>query len=216
MFHHRMMSLFYRAWAEAQPTVQMDRPEDDQFAKYVGATFGMGLESLKESRCPRRPRQAVHGGASRASVEARGVALQAMLEELFMVPMHVEQYVGEWMPLPLESQLKLGHSPEHGIARCETAVIGDRVWGGQHKFQDRLRARRAWTTSGGFCQGQKSLATTMRDCAQLRRRRARLGASPCCWSGSRFQPWSSAHSDSSAGPAGSATARRVWRQTTSC
>ncbi len=46
VFHHRMMSLFYRAWAEVQPTVQLDRPEEDQFAKYVGATFGMGQQAL--------------------------------------------------------------------------------------------------------------------------------------------------------------------------
>src|SRR6478609_2460492 len=31
IFHHRMLSLVYRAWADAQPTVQFDRPESDRF-----------------------------------------------------------------------------------------------------------------------------------------------------------------------------------------
>src|SRR5262249_12433492 len=35
IFHHRMLSLVYRAWADAQPTVQFDRPESDRFAAYV-------------------------------------------------------------------------------------------------------------------------------------------------------------------------------------
>ena len=36
IFHHRLLSLFYRAWANAQPTVNLDRPESDRFATYVG------------------------------------------------------------------------------------------------------------------------------------------------------------------------------------
>ena len=32
MFHHRMVSLFYRAWAQAKPCVQHDRPQQDRFS----------------------------------------------------------------------------------------------------------------------------------------------------------------------------------------
>ena len=31
-----------------------------------------------------------------------------MLEEVFLVPMMIEQYVGEWMTLPIEVKLELG------------------------------------------------------------------------------------------------------------
>jgi type VI secretion system protein ImpH len=135
IFHHRMMSLFYRAWADARPTVQMDRPENDRFATYVGATFGMGLDSLRD-----RDALADHSKlymAGRLSMQSRPVeGLQAMLEELFKVPMHVEEYVGEWMKLPAESRLMLGSSRDTGRLG-ETATIGARVWGGQHKFRIR-------------------------------------------------------------------------------
>ena len=33
---------FYRAWAEARPTVQHDRPDDDRFAVYAGSLAGYG------------------------------------------------------------------------------------------------------------------------------------------------------------------------------
>ncbi|MBN9253008.1 MAG: type VI secretion system baseplate subunit TssG, partial [Mesorhizobium sp.] len=36
-----MMSLFYRSWADAQPTVQLDRPEEDRFQLYMGALVGL-------------------------------------------------------------------------------------------------------------------------------------------------------------------------------
>ena len=48
IFHHRMLSLFYRAWADAQPTVQFDRPDSDRFSVYVGSLFGMGMPSVRE------------------------------------------------------------------------------------------------------------------------------------------------------------------------
>ncbi|WP_275593051.1 type VI secretion system baseplate subunit TssG [Rhizobium sp. C104] len=31
-FHHRMASFFFRAWAEGEPTVSYDRPQEDRFA----------------------------------------------------------------------------------------------------------------------------------------------------------------------------------------
>ena len=43
MFHHRMLSLFYRAWANNEPTVSFDRPESDRFATYVGSLAGLGV-----------------------------------------------------------------------------------------------------------------------------------------------------------------------------
>ena len=47
LFHHRMLTLFYRVWAAAQPTVSFDRPETDRFALYVGSLFGLGMPSLR-------------------------------------------------------------------------------------------------------------------------------------------------------------------------
>ena len=40
LFHHRLLLLFYRAWAQAQPTVHQDRPDDDRFAAWLGAACG--------------------------------------------------------------------------------------------------------------------------------------------------------------------------------
>ena len=48
IFHHRLLSLFYRAWANTRPAVNFDRPETDRYATYVGATFGLGLASVRE------------------------------------------------------------------------------------------------------------------------------------------------------------------------
>lgn len=133
IFHHRMMSFFYRAWAEARPAVQMDRPDEDKFTRYVGAMFGMAQDAFHD-----RDALSDHAklfSAGRLSLQTRPAeGLQAMLEDLFVVPMKLEQFVGEWLALPDESKCKLGSSA--GCATLgTTATIGARVWGGQHKFR---------------------------------------------------------------------------------
>ncbi len=49
LFHHRALLLFYRAWAQAQPAVQADRPDDDQFAKWLGALFGQAGAAFRNA-----------------------------------------------------------------------------------------------------------------------------------------------------------------------
>ena len=128
-----MLALFYRAWAESEPTVQCDRPGEDRFATYVGSTFGMGMPAFRDrDALPDNAKLHLSGRLSMQTRPAEG--LQAMLEELFQVPMRVEQYIGEWMALPVESRLLLGVSPDTGTL-AGSATLGDRVWGGQHKFR---------------------------------------------------------------------------------
>src|SRR5688500_11160034 len=47
LFHHRFLSLFYRAWAQAQPHVNRDRPDADRFTVYVGSFLGTAPASLR-------------------------------------------------------------------------------------------------------------------------------------------------------------------------
>ena len=42
-FHHRFFTMFYRAWADAQPTVSLDRPDQDPFGDRLGALAGYGV-----------------------------------------------------------------------------------------------------------------------------------------------------------------------------
>mgnify|MGYP001428677764 CR=1 FL=1 len=47
VFHHRMISLLYRAWAASRPTIAFDRPANDRFRAYVGAMFGIGQPAFR-------------------------------------------------------------------------------------------------------------------------------------------------------------------------
>ena len=133
VFHHRILTLFYRAWADAEPTVSFDRPEDDRFGVYVGALFGLGLPSLQDR--DDMPDLAKLHFAGRLALQTRHPeGLQAILSALFVVPVLVREFVGAWLHLPEQSLCRLGAAREAGTLGV-SATVGSRVWASHHKFR---------------------------------------------------------------------------------
>ncbi len=136
LFHHRMLSLFYRAWANGQPTVNFDREASDHFRKYVGALCGLGMPSSQQrDEFPDRSKLFFSGSFSNQVNNADG--LVAILSGYFKMPVVIEEFIGEWMSLPAASQWRLGECEENGMIG-KTALVGEKVWGCQHKFRLRF------------------------------------------------------------------------------
>jgi type VI secretion system protein ImpH len=134
LFHHRFLSLFYRAWAQAQPHVNRDRPEDDQFATFVGAFLGVSPASFRDRDTLPDLAKFFHAGTLARQVRnAEGLA--SVLQHFFRVPVKLEEFVGHWMTLrePECTYLTPGGAP-----LGSGAVLGNRVWDRQHKFRIRL------------------------------------------------------------------------------
>ena len=133
MFHHRMLSLFYRSWAETQPTVSLDRPEADYFSETVGSLIGFGIASMRDrDAMPDFAKLHFAGHLSAQTRNAEG--LLAVLSRYFSVPVRLEQFVGEWLDMPQRSQMRLGESPLTGMLGQNT-TLGSRAWECQQKFR---------------------------------------------------------------------------------
>lgn len=133
LFHHRLLELFYRAWADAQPCTQRDRPDDDRFRLYLGALVGLGQETLRDrDAIPDLAKLHLAGLFSAQSRSADHIG--RVLSSFFSAPCEVESFVGHWFELPEEYQCRLGESPETGCLGT-TLVLGDRTWNCQHRFR---------------------------------------------------------------------------------
>lgn len=136
MFHHRVVSLFYAAWAQSQPVVQFDRPDEDRFAMYVGSLFGLGSPSLRHL-------DAMHhvsklGFAGHLSSLPRHVSgLMSLIKGYFNVPTQVVEFIAHWMRIPKDDLVRLGEGGTSGHLGRDT-ILGERVWQRQDKFQLRL------------------------------------------------------------------------------
>jgi type VI secretion system protein ImpH len=133
IFHHRLTCLFYRGWADAQPTVQSDRPDTDRFRAYVGALVGVGQETLRNRDAMPDPAKLYHAG--RLSPEIRNPeGLEVLLEDFFAERVRVREFQGEWMALAEEDRLYLGRSRSSSTLGLN-ATLGLRVWGAQSRFR---------------------------------------------------------------------------------
>jgi len=133
IFHHRMMSLFWRAWADSRPTVSFDRPEEDRYATYVGALAGLGMESLlKRDAMPDLTKLHFAGLLANQTRHADGLA--AILSSFFTMPVRVESFVGAWLTMESPDWTRLGGSPST-VTLGDNALLGARVWSRQHKFR---------------------------------------------------------------------------------
>jgi type VI secretion system protein ImpH len=134
VFNHRMLLLFYRAWADAQPMVSSDRPESDRFVGYVGALAGIGLTGLR-NRDLFPDRAKLHFTGRLACLTRNPEGLRAMITAHFGIPCVVEEFVGAWLDLPEEDRWYPGGSPAEGKRLGQTTIVGTRTWQRQTKFR---------------------------------------------------------------------------------
>ncbi len=131
VFHHRMLMLFYRGWAAAQPTVQYDRPEEDHFGVVMGSLLGIGLPSQRNlSAVPDATKLHFAGHLSRQTRNAEGFV--SLLRHIFQVPVEVESFTGHWINIPETAQTQLGE-PSVSNQLGMSAVLGDTLWDRQSR-----------------------------------------------------------------------------------
>jgi type VI secretion system protein ImpH len=140
VFHHRLLALFYRAWAQAQPTVHHDRPDSDRFGVWLGASFGAEDAVPAPRALPEKARLFQTGLLGSRSRHAEG--LVKLLRQYFQVPVRVEQHVAQWLVLEHDDRSRLGFSrrrPERRDAVAPqlgvSATSGSKCRNRQYKFR---------------------------------------------------------------------------------
>jgi len=133
MFHHRLLCLFYRAWADKEPTVQLDRPEKDKFLLYVGSLLGLGDLSLRQ-RDAICDHTKLHFAAHLGCHTHHSEGLKSILSDYFKVTVKIHEFIGEWLDIPEDSYCYLNGVESTGQLGIST-VIGVKSWQCQHKFR---------------------------------------------------------------------------------
>lgn len=133
VFQHRLISLFYRAWAESDPATCFDRPDSDRFALYIGALIGLSPRSARaRDAAPDYAKlsRAGHFGSQVRSAEG----LEVILADYFGLAVELRPFVGAWMEVPEDFYCRLGGDPE-AAGLGSTATLGAASWQCQHKFE---------------------------------------------------------------------------------
>lgn len=132
MFHHRMLSLLYRAWVTGQPAPSFDRPDDDPFGAKVAALSGLAGEAF-EGRDAMPDLAKRHFAGLLAAAPRSEAGLRAILSRFFKAEVSIESFVGTWLHLEPHDRGQLGAAALGG-----GASLGEKVWSREAKFRIRI------------------------------------------------------------------------------
>jgi type VI secretion system protein ImpH len=132
LFHHRALSLFYRAWASSQATAALDRPEDDHFSFYIASLMGIDPREAQQSCLATHARFSASAHLVREARNPDGIA--AALSQYFGVPMIVEEFVSHWIRIDQAEHTKIGIPGPQAIMG-EGALLGEVIPDQQYKFR---------------------------------------------------------------------------------
>jgi type VI secretion system protein ImpH len=137
IFQGRFLALFFRAWADARPIAQNDRPGEDRFRDYVGSVIGLGAAWFKN-------RDSVHDFvkleyAGLMAPRVKSVSrLRFFLTGLVGSRVEIDEFVGAWLTLDEGERSRLGD------ARCglgTDCMLGASAFTVSDKFRVRVYAR---------------------------------------------------------------------------
>ena len=137
LFNHRFIQLFFRAWADARPIAQHDRPDADRFVAYVGSAIGIG--SAPYRNLDTVPDAAKLGFAGLLGAQAKSASrLAAAIHGMFNVKAEVEEFVGSRLVIEASEWTRLGRG--HNVLG-EDALLGGSIFSVQDKIRIRIFTR---------------------------------------------------------------------------
>jgi type VI secretion system protein ImpH len=123
MMQHRMIALYYRAWADQTPSVQAERTKGGRVRALAEALAGTGADRL----APVKLGQAAALGHQVLGPER----LTGLLRAALGVQVQVEEFVGTWVALPERLQTRLGRA-HAGLG--QGAAVGPRIFTRQNRI----------------------------------------------------------------------------------
>jgi type VI secretion system protein ImpH len=127
LFHHRIISLFYRAWQKYHYQTTHGRGEHDRLKLYLQNLVGLGHDELLNRQVV--PDDALLFHAGLLTQQPRSVVgCESFLHDYFGVPVRIEQFVGAWYRLEPDAQTAFRDDTAISDVLGGGAVVGDEVW----------------------------------------------------------------------------------------
>jgi type VI secretion system protein ImpH len=137
IFHHRIISLFYRAWERTHFNIGYEREGSDAMTSRLLDFVGLGLPALQSRQVIRDESILYYSGLFGLSSRS-ALALESILSDYFDVPVEIEQFVGVWRSLVEADQCCFDLGPGECRQVGFGAVVGDEIWDRQSRAQIRI------------------------------------------------------------------------------
>jgi type VI secretion system protein ImpH len=134
IFHHRLISFFYRAWQKYRYLVGYERRDGSTFSGYILQLIGLGGANL-QNRQDVPDLALLHYAGLLAQQPHSAAALEQIVGDYFDVPAHVSQFLGAWYRLSEDSQCQLDDTELDSQQMGFGAIVGDEIWDPQARVR---------------------------------------------------------------------------------
>jgi len=135
MFNHRLISLFYRAWAKYRITV--DYEDHQTQGKQASAT--RAIQSLAGQYSGSFYETPLYYGGHFARQTRSAASLQLLLQDYLQHSVTLDSFQGRWLQINKNDRLCIGSKGFGRNNRLGDGVLpGDRVWDVQSKFRIKI------------------------------------------------------------------------------
>ncbi|SAK96373.1 type VI secretion system baseplate subunit TssG [Caballeronia ptereochthonis] len=132
IFHHRYLTLLYRAWSSAQAAAGLDRADDETFSFYVASLTGQDCAEIADRALPAHAQLAASANLVREARDPDG--LRMTLEHYFGVPVSLDEYVFHWVKVARDEQTHLGELTAASVMG-DGAMLGEQAPDRQFRFR---------------------------------------------------------------------------------
>lgn len=134
LFHHRAISLFYRAWQKYRFQVGYELGDGDQFSQYLLDVIGLGTPAAQRRQdIPDMSLLFYAGLLAQQPRSAEG--LELVLSDYFGIPVRIEQFLGAWYRLEPDAQCQLDDTVWDSQQLGFGTVVGDEIWDPQSRVR---------------------------------------------------------------------------------
>lgn len=137
LFHHRMLSLFYQAWATTNPAVaygrenRSNKQNEASFSDYIASFLGLGLPVYKERDAFSDHAKLYYAGLLAAQNKSPEILVN-IVRDVLAVPVDVEEFVPRRLHLQTEDITRLAQANSR---LSISAVLGETVLECQSHFR---------------------------------------------------------------------------------
>lgn len=131
----RFLQLFYRAWADARPIAQFERPEGDRFCDFLGSFEGIGSPAFQDADSVEDIGKIQFAGLLNMKAKTAS-SLAQFLRGLFGIDVEIEEWIETWLSFDKDDYMRLGRrSASLGI----DSFVGQRARSINERFRVRIK-----------------------------------------------------------------------------
>jgi type VI secretion system protein ImpH len=134
IFHHRLISLFYRVSEKYRFVIGYEQRESDRFSGYLFDLIGLGAPALRRRQEIEDETLLFYTGLF-AQQPRSAEALRLMLTDYFEAPIAIQQFLGAWYRLDSRAQCSLDDTSFDSQQLGFGAVVGDEIWDPQSRLR---------------------------------------------------------------------------------